>query len=65
MKPIVEDEILNIISKFDKNMSPGHDGIGNVIVKKVADEVAKPLASIFNLSLLTSKDPDQLKLLSD
>ena len=31
MRPIVEDEILKIINKFDKNKSTGHDGIGNLI----------------------------------
>ena len=48
MKPIVEDEILKIISKFDKNKSTGHDGIGNLIVKRAANELTKPLAAIFN-----------------
>ena len=62
MKPIVEDEILKIISKFDKNKSPGHDGIGDLIVKRVANELTKPLAAIFNLSLSTVKVPDQLKI---
>ena len=61
-KPIVEDEILKIISKFDKNKSPGHDGIGNLIVKRVANELTKPLAAIFNLSLSTGKVPNQLKI---
>ena len=55
MKPIVEDEILKIISKFVKNKSPGHDGSGNLIVKSVANELTKPLAAIFNLSLSTGK----------
>ena len=62
MKPKVEDEILKIISKFDKNKSPGHDGIGNLIVKRVANELTKPFAVIFNLSLSTGKVPDQLKI---
>ena len=47
MEPIVEDEILKIISKFDKNKSPDHDGIGNLIVERAANELnTKPLAAI-------------------
>ena len=34
MKPIVETEIIKIISKFNKNKSPGHDDIGNNVLKK-------------------------------
>ena len=37
MKPITEDEIIKITGKFDKNKSAGHDGIGNLIVKRVAN----------------------------
>ena len=62
MKPIIEDEIIKIIGKFDKNKSAGHDGIGNLIVKRVANEIARPLSAIFNLSLTTGIFPDQLKV---
>ena len=55
MRPIVEDEILKIINKFDKNKSAGHDGIGNLIVKGVAKEILYPLTAIFNRSLSTGK----------
>ena len=62
MKPIVEDEILKIINKFDKNKSAGHDGIGNLIVKRMAKEIVYPLTPILNRSLLTGKVPDSLKI---
>ena len=62
MRPIVEDEILKIINKFDKNKSAGHDGIGNLIVKGVAKEIVRPLTAIFNRSLSTGKVPDSLKI---
>jgi hypothetical protein len=61
-KPIVENEVLKIINNFDKNKSAGHDGIGNLIVKRVANEIAQPLTKIFNLSISTGKVPDQLKM---
>ena len=62
MRPIVEDEILQIINKFDKNKSAGHDVIGNLIVKGVAKEIVHPLTAIFNRSLITGEFPDSLKI---
>ena len=62
MKPILADEIVKIISKFNQNKSPGHDGIGNFIVKNVAHIISGPLADIFNLSLSTGNVPEQLKV---
>ena len=62
MKPIVADEVVRIISKLNQNKSPGQDGIGNLIVKKVASIISKPLTDIFNLSLSTGIVPEQLKL---
>ena len=62
MKPIIAEEIVKIISKFNQNKSPGHDGIGNLIVKNVAHIVSRPLADIFNLLLSTGGVPEQLKI---
>ena len=62
MRPIIEDEILKMINKFDKNKSAGHDGIGNLIVKGVAKEILYPLTVIFNRSLSTGKVPDSLTI---
>ena len=62
MKQIIAEEIVKMISKFNQNKSPGHDGIGNLIVKNVAHIVSRPLADIFNLSLSTGSVPEQLKI---
>ena len=62
IKPITEDEIVKIMCKFDKNKSALHDGVGNLIVTRVANEIACPLSAIFNLSLTTGIFPDQLKI---
>jgi hypothetical protein len=62
MKPIVEAEVIKIIAKFDQNKSPGHDDIGNFIIKKVAKEIAKPLTDIFNLSISSGEVPNSLKI---
>ena len=61
LKPIVAEEIVKIVGKFNPNKSPGHDDIGNMIVKKVAIEISEPLAIIFNCSLITGVVPKQLK----
>ena len=61
-KPVVPEEIVKIIAKFNQNKSPGHDDIGNMIVKKVATEISKPLSTIFNCSLKTGVVPEQLKI---
>ena len=53
-----------MINKFDQNKSPGHDNIGNFIIKKVANEILQPLTAIFNLSLSTGYVPTQLKLVT-
>ena len=62
MKPIVADEVVKIIGTLNQNKSPGHDGIGNLIVKKVASIISKPLTDVFNLSLSTGMVPEQIKL---
>ena len=62
LNPIHSKEILKIVNKFNQNKSPGHDGIGNRIVKKVIHEIIKPLTDIFNLSLSKGKVPEQLKI---
>ena len=62
MKPIVESDIVKIIDKFDINKGGGHDNIGNLIIKKVCNEIAKPLNMIFNLSISTGIVPDKLKI---
>ena len=62
MKPIVEDEIIKIIAKFDQNKSPGHDGISNFVLKRIAKEIVKPLTTIFNTSISSGEVPDSLKI---
>ena len=61
-KPVVPEEIVKIIAKFNQNKGPGHDDIGNMIVKKVATKISKPLSTIFNCSLKTGVVPEQLKI---
>lgn len=58
-KPIVPDEI---IGKFNQNKSPGHEDIQNMIIKRVAPEISKPLSIIFNNSLTTGVVSEKLKI---
>ena len=51
-KPIVPEEIVKIIGKFNPNKSPGHDNITNMVVKKVAPEISKPLCMILTVLLI-------------
>ena len=62
MKPIIEQDIIKIIDKFNPNKRAGHDNIGNFVIKKVGSEIVKPLTRIFNLSLSTGVVPDKLKV---
>ena len=61
-KPIVSDEIIEIINKFNQNKSAGHDNIGNYLVKRVAKEISIPLTIIFNLSITSGIFPNDLKI---
>ena len=62
MKPVIEQDVIKIIDKFNPNKSAGHDNIGNFVIKKVGSEIVKPLTRIFNLSLSTGVVPDKLKV---
>ena len=44
------------------NKSPGHDNIGNFIIKSVGGEIVEPLTRIFNLSLTTGIVPEKTKI---
>ena len=63
MKPIVESEIIQIISKSKQNnLSAGHDDIKNRIIKKVDKELALPLTIIFNESFSAGIVPENHKI---
>ena len=62
LKPIVELEILKRVDQLKPNKNAGHDKIGNFIIKKVSDEIVKPLTCIFNLSLSTGIVLENLKV---
>ena len=59
--PVSEKETLNIISKLKIKKSYGIDGISNVLLKSIANEIIKPLTLIINQSLETGIFPDAFK----
>ena len=61
LKPIAEMDIIKIIDKFSANKGAGNDNIGNFIIKRVANEIAKPLTMLLNLSITTGIVPEKLK----
>ena len=61
-KPIVERDITKIIDKFNPNKGAGNDNISNFIIKRVANEIVKPLTMIFNVSISTGVVPEKLKI---
>ena len=52
MKPIVKQDVIQIIHKFNFNKNAGHDTIGNYIIKRVGNEIIKLLTSIFNVTVV-------------
>ena len=53
--PVSEKETLNIISKLKNKKSYGIDGISNVLLKSIANEIIKPPTLIINQSLLSKQ----------
>ena len=62
LDPVTDDEVLNEVKQFDANKSSGHDDISRKVVKAISCYIVKPLTHIFNLSFLTGKIPDALKI---
>ena len=62
MIPIVEDEIIKIIAKFDHHKSPGMMELVTLFFKKIAKEIVKPHTTIFNTSISPGEVPDSLKI---
>lgn len=61
-KPIVGKEIEKNVDKFNPNKSAGSDNIGNLIIKRVINDIVEPLTSIFNWSISTGIVPNKLKI---
>ena len=59
---ILEKEVLQTLKELDPHSAAGPDGVPAYVLVQCADQLAKPLAFIFNLSLQTGKLPDIWKI---
>lgn len=59
---IQECEVLRQLSTLDISKGPGPDGIPPIVLKKCAENLHRPLTTIFNKSLESGTFPDQWKL---
>ena len=51
LAPCTEMELIKIIDKLPNKKSAGHDGMSNVLLKELKNEIVSPLAIVFNNSL--------------
>ena len=59
---VTQNELENEIANMKPNKSSGCDDINTKIIEKIAKEISKPLAHIFNLSFLSGIIPDNLEV---
>ena len=59
---ITRDRVLQKLQKLDPTKAPGVDGISSRVLVELADEIAEPLAAIFQNSLETGEVPRSLKV---
>merc|ERR1712066_815953 len=59
---ITEEEILKAINDLEENSSTGPDGVSAILLKKVKEALAQPLALMLRKSIDKGKIPDIFKL---
>ena len=59
---ITRDRVLQKLKKLDLTKAPGVDGISSRLLVELADEIADPLAAIFQISLETCEVPRSWKV---
>ena len=55
------ENVLEKLQKLDQSKSPGPDGISNRVLRELANELAQPLADLFNKSMKSGTVPDSWK----
>lgn len=61
LKPVDENEIVKIVSKFKNKRSTDCDGLDMALIKSVVHEIVEPLKHICNLSFHTGTFPVRMK----
>lgn len=59
---VSEEEIKNVVEKFDNKKSAGYDGINMAIVKQVISSILTPLCHICNSSFASGIFPEKMKI---
>uniref|UniRef100_A0A3Q3KL62 Reverse transcriptase domain-containing protein n=1 Tax=Monopterus albus TaxID=43700 RepID=A0A3Q3KL62_MONAL len=62
LKPIAEEEIIEIVNKCGNKTSSDSDGITMTTVKWVIEGICKPLTHIFNMSFRLGQFPNNMKI---
>jgi hypothetical protein len=62
IEPVTEYELQIEINNLNENKSAGHDEISAKMIKKISENIIKPLTYIYNLSFQTGKIPNFLTL---
>ena len=60
--PTDTSEIKRVVNNLNNKMSAGQDGISNIVLKNIVDEILIPLEYIFNLSLVNGIVPEKMKI---
>nr|VZI12578.1 unnamed protein product [Spirometra erinaceieuropaei] len=55
------EEVRRVLSQIKPDKYPGPDGIPDLILKELSKELAKPLSTLFELSMRTGRLPSQWK----
>ena len=61
LQPTTPQEVQKLIKNLPNKRSSGYDGINNVILKEICDQISSPLSHLFNQSLTTGIFPDEMK----
>ena len=62
LEPVTEGELLSLLDRQKTNKSPGADFIHPKLLKDGKNIIVKPLAHIFNLSIVSGKFPNRMKI---
>ena len=63
LRPLTEEDVLELIHKLKKSNSSGTDEISNLLLKQVGVYIVTPLTHIINLSLEQGIYPERLKVI--
>lgn len=62
LRPLSEEDVSDLILKLKNSNSSGHDEISNILLKRIAIYIIKPLTYLINLSLEQGIYPSELKV---